>query len=185
VRIHLERIEYTAQAKIIAALDRNYRFAAFGIDRGGNGLSVLQMLSNNREFADLPERRERFLGFDFGESLVIEVDEDTGKETKQNAKEFSTSVLNRYLRRRFLLVPKQMRIEEKLNPGDDLLEEQFVSHTYTKTDRHITYSKGNDHVVDAYRVLALARETVTRLHDLTGGYSEGECVGAVATGAIF
>jgi len=177
LRIHLEKVPYTTQAKIIGHLDQNFKFSAFGIDRGGNGMSVMQMLQNNDEFLHLPNRKERFLGFDFGGNLVISVDDETGTEEKQNTKEFATSLINGIMRRRRWAIPKDKQ--------DPAIEEQFISHTYVKSSRHIIYGKKNDHIIDSYRVLFLARETVTRLRDLDGGIVEEPCTIGIATGPVF
>jgi len=183
LRIHLEKIPYTTQAKILGQLDQNFKFDAFGIDRGGNGMSVIQMMHNNDEFAILPRRKERFIAFDFGGSLVIDVNEDTGEETKMNAKEFSTNLINGIMRQRKWDIPKDS--DTRGVKGDLELEEQFTSHTYVKSDRHIVYDKKNDHIIDGIRVLFLARETVTRLAELTGDMVEMDCSGSAVANMDF
>ena len=42
--------------------------------------------------------------------------------------------------------------------GDNEIADQFVTHSYVRGERHVIYSKGNDHVIDAVRCALLAKE---------------------------
>jgi len=181
LRVHMERVPYTAQTKIVAQLDRNFHFSAFGIDRGGVGVSFEHMLHGNKSFDDLPHRRDRFLPFVFGGSIVVDKDDD-GVEKKDETKRFSTSLLNRLFQRRVIALPKMD--QAKNCEGDDEADEQFWGHTYGLTDRHVKYY-GVDHIIDAWRVLVLARETVTVLHKFQGGVEEVGCVSATVSAPVF
>lgn len=165
LRVHMERIPYPIQAKVIAAVDRCYVARQIGIDAGGNGKGVIQDLTTRPDFADLPELTDRILSIDFGGATVIGIRDD-GSEVRQSTKELMTGLLNSAMRRRSAVWPRQ----------DTETEEQYNNHSYVKTDRHITYSKGKDHVIDADRCAFLAREWFIALRDLATGFVEEKMV---------
>jgi len=157
VRIHCERIDYPIQSALLAELERLYKFSGIGLDVGGNGLSVFQEIKLLNQFADVRENgligRLRIYGF--GESLVIDVDED-GQETKKNTKVYATDLWTGRMQRKEVVFAKE----------DDELEGQVIGHTYNRTDRTIVYSKGNDHILDAIRCMFLVLESLQRLEGL-------------------
>ena len=176
-RVELREVEYPTQVMIVAEFDRRLRFSAVGIDTGNNGLGVMQSLKGSDDFRDLPDRQERIIPVGFGNSVVYQVDED-GTPHVQNVKQYATYVINGWLRDfrndggRFVIFPK----------NDLELEDNFTSQTFAVGSRMAVYSKLDDHSVDAWRALAMARETVREggLRDLSGGWVEGEGVsGAV------
>lgn len=175
LRVHLDQVSYPLQAKIIAALDRNFKFTGIGLDNGGNGLSIYQDMKTRDEFANLTDLDDRLFGFDFGGTIVTEVEND-GSAIKRRVKEFMTELINGALRRRLATFPKQ----------DEKAEEQYVGHIYTMNDKgQIIYGKKNDHIIDGDRVAFLIREYILRLRELEDGYEEVPCVAAASTKAIF
>jgi len=155
VRIHCERLPYPYLADLIALLDERYRFAGIGIDKGGNGLSVVQELTSREKYAEL-NLSDRVVGFDFGGSLTVGLSDD-GKPVKRWVKEYLTDLINRALTQKRLELPKR----------DHALEDQITAHTYTLSDRRVVYSKGNDHIVDMLRCALGVRAVFVELGEIT------------------
>ena len=152
LRIHMEHVVYPHIAEVIALLDRYHSPAGIGVDRGGNGLSVVQELTTLDKYKG-QALSDRLHGYDFGGSVTIAVKDD--KPLKKRAKEYMTSLINRGFQRRELLLPV----------SDVEIEDQFTTQTYTLSDGRVVYSKGNDHIIDAVRCAALVRDQ-QRLDDI-------------------
>jgi len=116
-----------------------------GVDNGGNGMAVVQELTTLDKFRTL-DLGPKLHGYDFGGMVTIA--EKDGRPLKKRAKEYMTSLINRALQRRELLLPNK----------DFEVEDQFTTHTYTLVNNNVIYSKGNDHIVDAVRCAMLARD---------------------------
>ncbi len=145
LRVHAEQIPYPVITEVIALIDRVYSPAGLGVDRGGNGMSVVQ------ELLGLDKYRERHLlgrlvGYDFGGTLAVAEDEH-GRPIRKRVKEHMTALINEALNGRRLSLPKQ----------DHEVEDQLCTQTYVLTDHGVVYSKGNDHIVDAMRCALLRR----------------------------
>ena len=145
-RIHMERVAYPHIAQTLALLDRYYNPAGIGVDAGGNGLSVVQELTALNKYKEL-NLAPRLRGYNFGSSVVIGENED-GRPIKKQCKEYMTSLINKGLQARQLILPAQ----------DVEIESQFTTHTYSLKTGNVIYSKGNDHIIDAVRVALMIRE---------------------------
>ncbi len=160
LRVHCEHVAYPLISMLIALIDRHYTPYAIGIDNGGNGGSVYQELMTLDTFRG-NGFEGRLEGFDFGSvTEFAKYDEGTGQSIviRKPTKEEMTKLINGWLVRRELELPK----------GDTDFEDQFMSQTYSiGSGGRILYSKGNDHVIDAVRCAALAREKKR-----TAGYSQ-------------
>jgi len=168
LRIHMERVAYPHISVVIALLDRYFAPAGIGVDRGGNGLAVVQELTTLDKFK-AQELDKRLHGYDFGGSVTIALKD--GEPLKKRAKEYMTSLINRALQRRELLLPV-----------DDIeIEDEFTTQTYTLSNGNVVYSKGNDHVVDAVRCAMLVRdqERLDRISEVV------PCVMPVMTDPVF
>ena len=146
LRVHGEQVPYPWLSELIHTLDIYFEFTGIGIDNGGNGLAVVQELTSLDKF----KQRElglRLKGFDFGGSTIIGFN-DAGKPVKKRTKEYMTSLINGSMQRRDIHFAKI----------DHPLEEQFSTQTYTLRNGRVTYSKGNDHIIDAVRCMSLIRE---------------------------
>ncbi len=143
LRIHAEQVPYPVITEIIALVDRVYSPVGIGVDRGGNGMSVVQELLGLDKYRDL-YLAGRLVGYDFGSSIAVGEDE-RGRPIKRRTKEEMTSLINKAFSKRKLVLPKQ----------DHDVEDQLCTQTYVMTDRGVVYSKGNDHVVDAMRCALL------------------------------
>ena len=171
LRVHAEQVAYPVISEIIALIDRVYRPQGIGVDRGGNGLSVVQELTTLDSF------RERYLqgrlvGYEFGSSIAVGED-DRGRPIKKRVKEHMTALINEALNAGHLALPRQ----------DHEVEDQLCTQTYLLTDRGVVYSKGNDHIIDAMRCALLRRA-----QDRGDGYDPVEIVGSfipVLTAPIF
>ena len=152
LRIHAEQVAYPVISEIIALVDRVYSPAGLGVDRGGNGMSVVQELMGLDKFRDR-HFTGRLVGYDFGSSIAVGEDE-RGHPIKKRTKEEMTSLINKALSSHKLVLPKQ----------DHDVEDQLCTQTYVLTDRGVVYSKGNDHIVDAMRC-ALLRHAQERNGD--------------------
>ena len=146
LRVHGEHISYPWLSELIFVLDLFFEFTGIGIDNGGNGLAVAQELVNLEKFKDR-NFAERLRGFDFGGTTIVGYKDD-GKPVKKRTKEYMTSLINGSMQRRDIVFAK----------GDPQLEEQFATQTYSLNNGRVTYSKGNDHIIDAVRCMALMRE---------------------------
>ncbi len=145
LRVPMEHVAYPPISLVIALLDRYFAPAGLGVDRGGNGLAVVQELTTLDKFKS-QDFEKRLHGYDFGGSVTIALQE--GEPLKKRAKEYMTSLVNRALQRRELLLPV-----------DDIeIEDEFTTHTYTLSNGNVVYSKGNDHIVDAVRCAMLVRD---------------------------
>jgi len=189
-RIHTEKLSHPIKAKMIAALDRIYHFNGIGIDNGGDGISIIDDLLARDEFKDLrgPQSRleDRLYGFSFGSTMIIDVNAEDGAEIKQNTKVYATNLLNAAMQRRSATWPvAEYTTKKATKEVDPESESQYINQTYTLTDRTIVYSKGNDHIIDADRCAWLVRETVVRLFDLAGGYTEISYTPPALTNPIF
>jgi len=171
LRIHAEHVAYPVISEIIASIDSALRPAGIGVDNGGNGVSVVQELTSLDKYRE-HDFSERLHGFDFGGTTVIDYDGD--KPLKKRTKEYMTALINGAINRRRVDFPD----------SDNEIEDQFASHRYMRGERHIIYSKGNDHVVDAVRCAFLARE-MKRLRGLQPMVEENALVMPVVTEPVF
>ncbi len=144
-RIHMEHVAYPHIAQAIALLDRYYNASGIGVDAGGNGLSVVQELTTMDRYRDL-NLAPRLRGYHFGSSVAIA--ESDGKPIKKQCKEYMTSLINKGLQARGLILPV----------GDVEIESQFTTHTYSMKTGNVIYSKGHDHIIDAVRCAVMIRE---------------------------
>jgi hypothetical protein len=145
LRVHAENIPYPVITEVIALIDRVYTCAGIGVDRGGNGMSVVQELLGLDKYRDL-HLAGRLLGYDFGSTLAVGEDA-AGNPVKKRIKEHMTALINESLNSRRLVLPKQ----------DHQVEDQLCTQTYVLSERGVVYSKGNDHIVDALRCAVLRR----------------------------
>jgi len=145
LRVHMEHVAYPHIADVLGLLDRWYSPMGIGVDKGGNGLAVIQELTTLDKFRSL-NLEARLHGYDFAGAITVA--EKDGQPLKKRAKEHMTSLINRALQRRELVLP-----------ADDIeIEDQFTTHTYTLVGGNVIYSKGNDHIVDAVRCAMLVRD---------------------------
>jgi hypothetical protein len=152
LRIHMEHVAYPHIAEVLALLERYYSPLGIGVDKGGNGLAVIQELTTLDKYREL-NLEPKLHGFDFGGAVTIALKD--GRPLKKRTKEYMTTLINRGLQKRELLLP-----EEDLE-----IEDQFTTHTYILANGKVIYSKCNDHIVDAVRCAMLARDQ-ERLDDL-------------------
>ena len=145
LRVHAEHVPYTAITEVLAFLDRAYNPLGMGLDRGNNGISVIQELTGLDKYRDL-HLAPRLTGFDFGGQMTVGEDDD-GKPIRRRTKVEMTTVLQRLLSERHLWLPAQ----------DPKFHDQLCSQTYTQTENGIVYSKGNDHIIDALRCMVMKR----------------------------
>ena len=158
-RIHMEHVAYPHIAQTLALLDRYLNPAGIGVDAGGNGLSVVQELTALDKYRDL-NLGPRLRGYNFGSAAVIGENED-GKPVKKQCKEYMTSLINRGLQSRQVILPA----------SDVEIESQFTTHTYSMKTGNVIYSKGHDHIIDAVRCAVMIREQ-ERLDGIGGMVSE-------------
>jgi hypothetical protein len=143
----MERVGYPQIAQCLGAIDSLLLPSGLGVDNGGNGLAVVQELMSldrykGRGFAG------RLLGFDFGGMTPFELPD--GTQVKKRTKELMTSLISRALQRGEIAFPN----------SDPEIADQFLTQTYSLSNGCVTYSKGNDHIIDATRCMALARDKV-------------------------
>jgi len=148
LRVHAEHVAYPVITEVIALIDRLYVPAGLGVDRGGNGMSVVQELLGLDKYRDL-HLEGRLVGYDFGGTLVV--GHQGGMPVKRRVKEHMTALINEALNARRLALPKQ----------DPAIEDQLCTQTYVLSERGVVYSKGNDHIVDALRCALLRRAQET------------------------
>lgn len=146
-RIHQERISYPIQAELMAMLDRVFEPSGIGVDEGGNGIAVVQDLKTLDKFKDRGFST-RLWGFQFGGKVQVKQGTEMAKKP---VKEYMTQLLVGLLAHRGIMFPAT----------DDLIADQMTSHTYTLSNGRVVYSKGNDHIVDSARCMALVRERLT------------------------
>ena len=114
-------------------------------DHTGNGTAVEHELLHLDKFKqNLFDNR--LMGINFGGTTIIGED-NSGKPVKVKTKEHMTVLINKMLYSRKLKLPKQ----------DNEVEDQLCTHTFTKGERGIIYSQGNDHIIDAMRCAFLCR----------------------------
>jgi len=152
LRIHMEHVAYPHIAEVIALMERYYSPLGIGVDKGGNGLAVVQELTTLDKYRELG-LEAKLHGYDFGGAVTIALKD--GRPLKKRTKEYMTSLINRGFQRRELLLPE----------SDLEIEDQFTTHTYMLANGKVIYSKGNDHIVDAVRCAMLARDQ-DRLDDM-------------------
>jgi len=146
LRLHLEHVPYPVQAALLAALSIQYRPEGIGVDQGGNGMAVVQELTGTEHYAILG-LAGKLCGYDFGGSIVVGEDEN-GDERKAYTKEHMTALINEAMLKGKLRLPD----------SDHELENQIRQQSYTRSDRRVVYSKGNDHINDALRCALLRRD---------------------------
>ena len=156
LRIQMEHVAYPHISEVLALVDRYYSPAGIGVDRGGNGLAVVQELTSLDKYRDL-QLADRLHGYEFGAVTTIGFKNE--QPLKKRTKEYMTTLINRGFQGRTLLLPV-----------DDVeIEDQFTTQTYTLSDGKVVYSKGNDHIIDAVRCAALVRdqERLDQIHEET------------------
>lgn len=148
-RVHLKGITYDMQDEAIDALDDVFEFKGIGLDYGNAGSAVVHNLQSDK----YPDKHydERVTGYQFSEAYNdidvdgnVLIDKKTNKPKRLPAKVLATS-----------LMTKKVQRQEKEFPFDPDYINQFASHTAREGSRHVIYSKGNDHIIDAERVLTL------------------------------
>ncbi len=148
LRVHLTGWDWYAQAVLISVLDDTLQPAGgWGLDATGVGKSLLDVLHGQHEAL-----RERVSGFVFNavvpainpETGEPQADPQTGRVPNISYKELATQLLERALARR-----------AKEIPADPELLHLLQNHTYTVTPNGRTFLKRHDHVVDAWRCIAL------------------------------
>ena len=145
LRVHAERVPYPVVTEIVALIDRLYSPQGIGVDRGGNGMSVVQELTGLDKYRDR-YFTGRLVGYDFGGSIAVGEDKD-GRPITKRVKEQMTALINEALNAKKLRLPKP----------DHEIEDQLCTQTYTLTPHGVVFSKGNDHCVDALRCMVLRR----------------------------
>lgn len=176
-RISMVRMPHREQMLAILHTIDFYRPQVFAMDKGGVGLSLFQELTEHieafrqKDFDRLPAWMQGYdleaavttiKGYHFGEKVLVDLDpsveigpyDDTAaivakSGLKRNAKEFSTDTLRDLVDNRRLLLP-----------WDDDLLKQFQGGTWTSARSMDAYGKrtfstGNDHCLDAARMLVL------------------------------
>jgi len=145
LRVHAEHVAYPVITEVIALIDRLYSPLGIGVDRGGNGMSVVQELLGLDKYQDR-YFAGRLVGYDFGGTIAVGEDKD-GRPITKRVKEQMTALINEALNGKKL----------KLPDADHEIEDQLCTQTYTLSDRGVIYSKGNDHIIDALRCALLRR----------------------------
>jgi hypothetical protein len=187
-RISMTRMPHRQQIQAILHTIDFYRPQTFAMDKGGLGLPLFQELSEHIEafrardmdrlpawmhIYDLEAALTTIKGYNFSEKLLVDLDptietspyattQDLVNETgmKRNAKEYSTDVLREMVdRQQFWL------------PWDDDLLKQFQGGTWMSNRSMDAYgrrvfSRGNDHVLDAARMVALGW-SLNRIEEMT------------------
>jgi len=151
-RLQLKGVSYDLQANAIDALDDVFSPSALGVDFGNAGSAVVHILQSPENYEG-KNYRERVRGWQFAETVddmdeegEVIIDKKTDKPRRKSVKQLSTEIL----------VRKMQRCEWEVPFDRDYLD-QFPSHTYREGSRHIIYSKGNDHIIDAERVATMAQ----------------------------
>jgi hypothetical protein len=176
-RVSLVRMPHREQIQAILHTIDYYRPKAFSLDKGGLGLPLFQEMQEHlaafraRDMDRLPAWMHTYdlqaaltiiKGYNFSEKLLVDIDqsielspyddqEDIASKAglKRNAKEYSTDVLREMVDRQQLWLP-----------WDDDLLKQFQGGTWS-SNRSMdaygrrTFSQGNDHCLDAARMMAL------------------------------
>lgn len=176
-RVSMIRMPHRQQIMAILHLIDFYRPRAFSMDKGGNGLPLFQELTEHIEAFrsgdrdkvpvwmqayDLETALVTIKGYNFSEKLLVDFDPTievgpyadqsqivAATGMKRNAKEYATDVLREMVdRQQFWL------------PWDDDLLKQFQGGTWMSNKSMDAYgrrifSRGNDHVLDAARMVAL------------------------------
>lgn len=176
-RVSLVRMPHGRQIQAILHIIDFYRPKAFSLDKGGLGLPLFQEMQEHleafksRDMDQLPAWMHAYdlqaalttiKGYNFSEKLLVDIDksvelspyddqDDIANKAglKRNAKEYSTDLLREMVDRQQLLLP-----------WDDDLLKQFQGGTWM-SNRSMdaygrrTFSSGNDHVLDAARMMAL------------------------------
>ena len=145
LRVHAEHVAYPVITEVIALIDRLYAPLGIGVDRGANGMTVVQELLTLDKYKDRA-LAGRLVGYDFGGSISVGEDRD-GRPITKRVKEQMTALINAALNAKTL----------KLPDADHEIEDQLCTQTYTLKDRFVVYSKGNDHIIDALRCALLRR----------------------------
>jgi hypothetical protein len=150
LRLHLTGWDWYAQRDLILVLDEILHPAGgWGLDATGVGKTLLDILQGESD-----ELRDRLSGFIFNavvpalnpETGEPQTDPQTGRVPNITYKELGTQLLERALARR-----------AKEIPADPELLHLLQNHTYTETPHGRTFSKRNDHAVDAWRTVELRR----------------------------
>lgn len=145
-RLHMMGITYDMQVEAIKTLDELYTSKGgdcmWGIDYGNAGASVIHMLQAKGE-----KWRTKVMGYKFNENLQVKDDKGRilydakiGKPVTRQTKELATDELIRL-----------MQNQGAQYPYDEDMIMQFSNHSGHKTDRGMSYNKGNDHIIDACR----------------------------------
>lgn len=176
-RVSLVRMPNWVQLQAMLHTIEFYRPKAFAMDRGGVGLPLFQELQEHVEAFkegrldrvpqwmhgfDLRTALTTIKGYNFSEKLLVDFDksvelspydkqDDIAAKAglRRNAKEYSTDLLREMVDRQQLWLP-----------WDDDLLKQFQGGTWT-SNRSMdaygrrTFSSGNDHVLDAARMMSL------------------------------
>jgi hypothetical protein len=187
-RISMTRMPHRQQIQAILHTIDFYRPQAFAMDKGGLGLPLFQELSEHIEafrardldrlpawmhVYDLEAALVTIKGYNFSEKLLVDLDptievgpyDDTDAVVqksgmKRNAKEYSTDVLREMVDRQQIWLP-----------WDDDLLKQFQGGTWMSNRSMDAYgrrifSRGNDHVLDAARMMALGW-SLNRIEEMT------------------
>lgn len=150
-RIRMERVTIPTQREAFAVLNSFYRPRAFAIDSTGIGLPVLQEITEGSDRL----LASRIRGFNFSEKVALGYEENEKgelEEVKGNVLEASTDFLRELVDEEILRLPWDVELLREF-------QGQTVSFSKSPSDpygRRRTFSKGNDHTLDAARCAVLA-----------------------------
>lgn len=155
VRIHARGVSYDVQCEVIYCLDELLNFQAqWGVDFGSAGTAVVQILQSQALY-ERGDYESRMTGFNFSaavdaideEGNVLEAEGDGNrKAVRIPAKELATNLLTQRFQRLGWVLPYDAEVID-----------HFSNHTAREGAKHRIFSKGNDHTIDAKRVLILRK----------------------------
>lgn len=188
-RVHMHNVAPDLQAHLIMHVINHYGPRAFSLDRTGNGIGILRALQRIAGTArtyvmpeaeslagQTPEERQRakgalttIKGYNFGEKIIIEIDERIVEERKltdpkkilseagvrQNVKDAATDVLRELVDSGRLRLPYDSDVINQMN-GQTWMTAQEPVDQYGRQRR--MYSRGEFHLLDAMRMMALGMD---------------------------
>jgi hypothetical protein len=153
-RLNLQRISAADQRRVVQMIFDFYNPRRFAMDRGGLGLPVYQDLQ-----AEMPDRRNRMVGYTADEKIVVgwddhETTEDSKDfEIRARVKEYGYDMLRQYVDTKRLILPWDQELLGEWQ-GSTWYRERSETNPYGKK----AFNRGSFHSLDAGAMMIVGKE---------------------------
>lgn len=171
LRVYAKGVDYPMQCELIYAIDKFYnKQCAWGVDFGNAGTAVVQQLQT-QELYEAANFEQRLTGFTFSMALDCQAEDGEPLMEEKNGKQVPVRKPGKNLATEDLITPRFQAGTWHMPYDPDVID-HHSNHTAREGQRHLIYSKTNDHCIDARRALIL-RKTFNEVAGNVNVFSSG------------